>query len=387
MGPLNGIKIVELGGIGPGPMCAMLLADLGATVLRIDRTADVDLGTKRELRYSLVLRNRDAIALDLKQPAAVEMVLRLIDTADALIDPFRPGVIERLGLGPDVCLARNPRLVIGRMTGWGQTGPMAKAAGHDLNYIALSGVLHAIGREGQPPSPPLNLVGDYGGGALYLALGLVSALLEARQSGHGQVVDAAMSEGAASLATLFYGMHASGDWDARRGTNSLDSGAPYYDSYRCADAKWLSVASIEERFYVELLEKLGIDAATVPDRSDRAQWPALRKVLGARIAGRTRDDWMSVFDGSDACVAPVLDFDEAPRHPHARARGSFIEVDGIVQPAPAPRFSRTVPDTPRPPQPAHNRDVRSALRAWLPPDEVAQWQARGLLAPLAAQSL
>ena len=373
MGPLNGVKVVELGGIGPGPMAAMLLADLGATVLRIARTAEVDIGVRRELRYSLVLRNRDAISLDLKQPAAVALVLRLVEQADGLIDPFRPGVIERLGLGPEVCHARNPRVVIGRMTGWGQTGPLASSAGHDLNYIALSGVLHAIGRAGQPPTPPLNLVGDYGGGALYLAFGMVSAMLEARQSGRGQVVDAAMFEGAASLATLFYGLHAGGQWAEPRGRNYLDSGAPYYDVYACADGKWLSVAAIEDRFYAELLQRLGLDAAALPERADPANWQALHGVIADRIRLRSRDAWAEVFDGSNACVAPVLDFDEAARHPHATARGSFVDVEGVTQPAPAPRFSRSVPDRPRPPQSPRNADVQASLAAWLAPDEVTAW--------------
>lgn len=381
MGPLKGVKVIELGGIGPGPMCAMLLADLGATVLRIDRTAEADVGTKREARYSLVLRNRETIALDLKQPGAAELVLRLVDSADGLIDPFRPGVLERLGLGPQTCLARNPRLVFGRMTGWGQDGPMAPLAGHDLNYIALSGVLHAIGRQGQPPTPPLNLVGDYGGGALYLALGMLSAIIEARQSGQGQVVDAAMFEGAASLATLFFGTHAAGQWDERRGQNYLDSGAPYYDVYACADGKWLSVAAIEERFYVELLQKLDLDPAAMPDRTERSQWGALRSVLAQRIATRTRDEWAQVFKSSDACVAPVLTFGEAPQHPHAMARGSFVEVDGITQPAPAPRFSRTPPGLPTPPRAPDNADIQASLTSWLTAQEVIEWQQRGLLAP------
>jgi alpha-methylacyl-CoA racemase len=382
VGPLQGVRIVELAGIGPAPLCAMLLADLGATVLRVDRAGNADVGVARELRYSLVLRNREVVALDLKQPEAIAFVLELVGQADALVDPFRPGVIERLGLGPAVCLARNPRLVIGRMTGWGQDGPMAARAGHDLNYVALSGALHAIGRAGQPPTPPLNLVGDYGGGAMFLALGLVSAILEARRSGQGQVVDAAMYEGAASLSTLFYGIHASGQWDPRRGHNYLDSGAPYYDCYVCADGKWLSVAAIEQRFYEELLDKLGLRAAALPSRDDRAQWPALREAIGARIATRTRDAWDEVFKDSDACVAPVLDFDEAPQHPQARARQAFIEVDGVQQPAPTPRFSRTVPARPTPPRAADNADVARSLDGWLDADRIAHWRARGLLAPV-----
>ena len=382
MGPLNGIKVVELGGIGPGPMCAMLLADLGATVLRIDRTADADVGIKRALRHSLVLRNREAVSLDLKQPAAVDLVLRLVEGADALIDPFRPGVIERLGLGPTVCHARNPLLVIGRMTGWGQTGPLAQAAGHDLNYLALSGLLHAIGRAGQPPTPPLNLVADYGGGALFLALGLVSAILEARRSAQGQVVDAAMFEGAASLGTLFYGSHAAGEWDRRRGHNYLDSGAPYYDVYACADGKWLALAAIEDRFYAALIAGLGLDAASLPERKQREHWAALRAVLARRISERSRDAWEKVFEGIDACVSPVLDFDEAPHHAHALARGSFIVIDGVQQPAPAPRFSRSGLGVPRAPQSPRNEQVQESLAGWLPAAEIASWQSRGVLTPL-----
>lgn len=382
-GPLAGLRILELGGIGPGPLSAMLLADLGAEVLRIDRTGESDLGTKRPLRYSLVLRNRPAIALDLKDPAARRLLLRLARTADGPIDPFRPGVIERLGLRPEVLLEHNARIVVGRMTGWGQTGPMAKLAGHDLNYIGVAGVLNAIGRRDAPPTPPLNLVGDYGGGALYLAFGMLAALLEAKSSGRGQVVDAAMFEGAASLAMLFWGAHASGEWHHERGTNYLDSGSPWYDSYRCADDKWLAVAAIEDRFYDNFIKGLGLGlvASELPARAPEHQ-DALRQLFAARIAMRTRDDWMSVFERLDACVGPVLDFDEAPRHPHAVARGSFVEIDGVTQPAPVPRFSRTVPATPTPPAPADNRNLDHILSDWLEPGELPTWQAAGLLAPI-----
>lgn len=384
-GPLKGIRVVELTGIGPGPMCAMLLADLGASVIRIDRTAEADVGVKRELRHSLTLRNREAVSVDLKQPGASDFVLQLVEHADGLIDPFRPGVLERLGLGPDVCMARNPRLVYGRMTGWGQSGPLSARAGHDLNYIAVSGVLDAIGREGQPPTPPLNLVGDYGGGALYLAFGMVSAMLETRQSGLGQVVDAAMLEGAASLATQFHGLKAAGLWKPTRGSNYLDGGAPYYDSYRCADGKWLSVAAIEERFYREFLTALELDPALVPDRRQRALWPQLRTAIAARIATRTRDDWAALFADIDGCVAPVLDFDEAVQHPQALARGSYVEVDGVAQPAPAPRFSRTPASVPGAPRSARNEDAAASLAGWLTSDEVAHWRSRGLLSPLGEQ--
>ncbi len=380
-GPLKGIKVLELAGIGPGPMCGMLLADLGATVLRIDRTAPADVGVKRELRYSLVLRNREAISLDLKNAEAIRMVLCLSDQADALIDPFRPGVLERLGLGPETCLARNPRLVYGRITGWGQSGPMAQEAGHDLNYIAMTGVLNAIGRADQAPTPPLNLIGDYGGGAMFLALGIVSALLEARHSGLGQVVDAAMFEGAATLATHFFGIHAEGKWSGRRGCNYLDSGAPFYDTHLCADGKWLSVAPIEERFYRQFLTLLGLDMAALPDRGQTENWPVLRAHIACRIATKTRDQWCAIFSGTDACVAPVLDFDEAPQHAHAVARGAFVDIDGVTQPAPAPRFSRTPNATPGPPRSARNENPSASLAGWLTPDEVAARQSRGLLAP------
>ena len=381
MGPLRGIRVIELGGIGPGPLCAMLLADLGARVLRIDRVGESDLGTRRPLRYSLVLRNRPAVALDLKDPAAVALVRRLARDADGLIDPFRPGVLERLDLAPATLLAENPRLVVGRMTGWGQTGPMAKLAGHDLNYIRLAGVLNAVGRRDAPPTPPLNLIGDYGGGAMVLALGMLAALLEARGSGQGQVVDAAMFEGAAALAMLFWGAHASGEWHPERGTNYLDSGAPWYDSYRCADGKWLAVAAIEERFYGNFVRGLGLDPATLPARLPEHQ-EALRDIFATRIATRGRAAWMEVFGRLDACVGPVLDFDEAPRHPQAVARGSFVTLDGVTQPAPVPRFSRTPPATPTPPQAADNRALDRTLSGWLTAGEISAWQARGILTPV-----
>lgn len=313
MGPLAGVKVIELAGIGPAPMCAMLLADLGASVLRIDRPDPPELGFKRPLRYNLLLRGRRTIALDLKQPAARDLVLELVERADALIEGFRPGVTERLGLGPDDCLARNPRLIYGRVTGWGQDGPLAQAAGHDLNYIALTGALHAIGREGQPPSPPLNIVGDYAGGSLYLAIGLLAAMLEARQSGKGQVVDAAVVDGTAHLMTTFHGLLAAGIIREERGVNLMDSGAPFYDCYACADGCYVSVAPIEGRFFSELLRRLGIDPQTFPPQSDRARWPEARARLSAIFATRTRDEWCAVLEGTDACFAPVLTMQEAAR--------------------------------------------------------------------------
>ncbi len=369
MGPLSGIKIVELAGIGPGPMCAMLLADLGATVLRIDRLAPVDLGNPRPLKYNLLLRNRKAIALDLKQSASIDLVLRLVAKADALIEGFRPGVTERLGLGPDVCLQRNPRLVYGRMTGWGQTGPLAAAAGHDLNYIALTGALHSIGRRGQLPSPPLNIVGDYAGGSLYLAMGLLAGIMEARQSGAGQVVDAAIVDGTASLMTSVFGLHAAGLFDLERGTNTSDSGAYFYDVYACADGGLVSVGAIEGRFHAELLRLMEIDPAEIGPQRDRNNWDKARAVLAAKFKTRNREAWCKLLEGTDACFAPVLNLAEAPAHPHFRQRDTFITVDGVVQPAVMPRFSRTIPDSPTAPE---EPNARAALSGWVADDEIAR---------------
>jgi alpha-methylacyl-CoA racemase len=379
VGPLAGIKVVELAGIGPGPMCAMLLADLGATVLRIDRPEPSDLGIPRPLRYDLLLRGRRSLALDLKRPEGKALALRLIERADALIEGFRPGVTERLGLGPDDCLARNPRLVYGRVTGWGQEGPLAHAAGHDINYIALVGALHAFGRRGQPPTPPLNLLGDFAGGALYLALGLVCGILEVQRSGEGQVVDAAMVDGTASLMTAFHGMVAAGLGRHQRGTNFNDTGAHFYEAYECADGRWISVAAIEGKFYAELLRRLDIDPATMPPQMDRERWPEAKTRLTALFKTRTREEWCSLLEGTDACFAPVLTTDEAPLHPHLAARGTYVEIDGIVQPAPAPRFSRSNLDLPIPPQPNGLDEAEAALAAWLEPVEIKALRAAGTL--------
>ena len=335
-GPLKGLRILEFAGIGPGPFCAMILADLGAEVIRLDRK-DGPPGAREDF----TLRGRRSVALDLKSPAAIEAVLRLVEGADALIEGFRPGVMERLGLGPEVCRARNQRLVYGRMTGWGQDGPLAQSAGHDMNYIALTGALWAIGRPGERPVPPLNLVGDYGGGGMVLAMGLLAALLEAKGSGQGQVVDAAMVDGAALLMAPIYAMKARGRWRNERGVNMLDGASPWYDTYECADGRWLSVGPIEPQFFAILCETLGLDAKRFPDRMSPATWPALKAELTAIFLTRTRDDWAAVFAGTDACVAPILDMDEAPSHPHNAARGTFLNRDGVVQPGPAPRFSRT----------------------------------------------
>ena len=348
-GPLAGIKVVEIAGIGPGPFCAMMLSDMGAEVLRVDRTAKADIGFAGDPRKSLLNRGRRSVAIDLKHPAAIAAVKRLVAGADALIEGFRPGVMERLGLGPDECLAVNPRLVYGRMTGWGQDGPMAHAAGHDLNYIGLSGVLHAIGRRGGPPVPPLNLVGDFGGGGMYLAFGLLCALLEAARSGRGQVVDAAMVDGSASLATAIFGLRALGAWSEERGDNVLDSGAPWYDVYETKDGKYVAIGSLEKRFYGELMRLTGLADDNLPKQWDRTQWPELRSRLAATFKSKTREEWRAIMEGSDVCFAPVLSYSEALQHPHNRARGTFVEVDGIEQPAPAPRFSRTPAAIQRPP--------------------------------------
>jgi alpha-methylacyl-CoA racemase len=347
MGPLAGLRVVELASIGPGPMCAMLLADLGADVVRVDRLEPSGLGVPTAPRFDVNARSRRSVALDLKSPAGRDAVLRLVDRADVLIEGFRPGVAERLGLGPDDCAARNPGLVYGRMTGFGQQGPLAPAAGHDLNYIALTGALHAIGPAGGKPVPPLNLVGDYGGGALYLAFGLLAALFERQRSGRGQVVDAAMVDGAASLMSIFHGLQAAGTWGEPRGQNLLDGGAPFYDTYETADGGHLAVGALEPKFFAEFARRLGLDERFVKRQYDRRLWPEMREAIAAVLRTKTRDAWCAELEGSDACVAPVLSMAEAPRHPHAQARGSYVTLDGVVQPAPAPRFSRTPAAEPR----------------------------------------
>jgi alpha-methylacyl-CoA racemase len=346
-GPLAGIKVIEMVGLGPCPFAAMMLADMGAEVIRIDRKtrpgADNPfpmLGTK----FDIMARGRRSLALDLKHPDARELVLKLVEQSDILIEGFRPGVMERLGLGPDACHARQPRLVFGRVTGWGQHGPLAQAAGHDLTYIALSGMLHAMGRAGSPPAPPLNLIGDFGAGGMMLAFGVVCAALEARASGKGQVVDAAMTDGTALLGAMTYGLRAFGSWNGQREANMLDGGAPFYDTYACQDGKFLAVAAIEPQFYAQLLALCG---ATDPDfrkQWSQRDWPDLKAKFAALFATRTRDAWCELLEGSDACVAPVLDMAEAPLHPHNQARAAFVEIDGVIHPAPAPRFSRTAPE-------------------------------------------
>ncbi|TAL91309.1 MAG: CoA transferase [Rhodanobacter sp.] len=381
MGPLHGVKIIEIAGLGPAPMGAMLLADLGAEVVRIERKPSVNGQPTADLfdpKIDILNRSRRVVALDLKKPQAIAAALRLIAGADVLVEGFRPGVMERLGLGPEVCLAGNPRLVYARMTGWGQTGTLANAAGHDINYLSLSGALHAIGEPGRKPVVPLNLVADCGGGAMLLAVGVLAALVEARSSGHGQVVDAAMSDGSAVLMSMMYTLKAMGQWTQERGSNLIDGGAHFYDTYRCRDGKWLAVGAIEPQFYALLLEKACIANPTFGAQWDRQQWPALKEELVAVFATKTRDEWCALLEGSDACVTPVLDMDEAPSHPHNRSRNTFIEVDGITQPAPAPRFSRSILDAPKAPTPG--ADGGPVLCDWgFSTDEIAALRADGAL--------
>ena len=379
MGPLKGVKIVEMAGIGPAPFCGMLLADLGADVIRVDRLAAADLGFTVDKRYDLLNRSKRAISIDLKAPAGIAIVKRLVVKADLLIEGFRPGVMERLGLGPDVCHAVNPRLVFGRMTGFGQDGPMKSLAGHDINYIAMAGALSAIGHKGGPPVPPLNLVGDFGGGALYLAMGVLAGLLEARVSGKGQVVDAAMVDGTASLMTMVFGYRQSGMWQNQRGVNPVDGGAPYYTVYETRDGKYVAVGAIEKRFYAELVKRLGVTMADLPGQDDRSRWDELKARLAAVFITRTRDEWATIFADGDGCVSPVLDLVECTQHPAARARNMFVESDGVVEPAPAPRFSRTpgaIRNAPVDPR----ADTHDALLAWgYPSDEIEALAASGVI--------
>ncbi|MGH6815521.1 MAG: CaiB/BaiF CoA transferase family protein [Hyphomicrobiaceae bacterium] len=380
MGPLHGIRVIEIAAIGPVPFAAMLLADMGAETIRIDRPHDADLGLPgREPRFNVLHRGRRSAAVDLKAPMGRGVVLRLIERADILIEGFRPGVMERLGLGPGPCLERNPRLVYGRMTGYGQDGPMASRAGHDIDYIALAGVLHGIGRAGEKPVPPLNLIGDFGGGGMMLAFGVLAALIEARNSGKGQAVDAAMVDGAAYLMAMFYGLHAQGYWRDIRGGNVLDGAAPWYDTYPTKDGKYVAVGAIEERFYAELLARLGLDDTGLPAQHDRQGWPRLRQRFAEVFAGKTRAEWEAVFAGSDACVAPVLSLAETAHHPHNVARGLIVERDGVPQPAPALRFDRTPAAAGHAPH-AAGADTESVLADWgFMPDEIAALKAAGAI--------
>ena len=377
-GPLAGLRVIELASMGPGPFCAMLLADLGADVIRVDRAHGASLpGPNFDFRVELLNRGRTSVAVDLKHPEGRDVVLDLVERADVLIEGYRAGVTERLGVGPDDCFARNPRLVYGRMTGYGQDGPLSGAVGHDINYVAQSGMLSLIGRKGHPPTPPLSLVGDFGGGGMVLALGIVSAVLEARSSGQGQVVDASMTDGAALLGTAFYGFRQTGGWTGARGTNLVDSGAPHYDAYETADGKYLAVGAIEPKFYAELLDLLELDPTALPAQDDRSRWPELKRVIADRILTRTRDDWMTANAGRSTCVSPVLDTDEAPYDAHNVARGTFTEVEGIVQPAPAPKFSRTSTAVRRPP-PLPGEHTLEKLVDWgVPESQVTLWEKSG----------
>ena len=361
MGPLKGVKVLEIAGIGPGPFCAMMLADMGADVIRIDRKSQAGRpGTTvgANPRHDALNRGRRSLALDLKKPEAIETILKMCESADVITEGFRPGVMERLGLGPEAVHARNPKMVYGRMTGWGQDGPYAKVAGHDINYIALSGVLHALGREGDKPVPPMNLVGDFGGGGMFLAFGIVSALFEAQKSGQGQVVDAAMVDGAAALMTPMYGLQHMGRWDGdTRGVNLLDTGAHFYEVYETSDGKFISIGSIEPQFYAILLEKSGVNADDFADQMNRDKWRGYKEVLTEVFKQKTRDEWCEIMEYTDICFAPVLSMNEAHEHPHNAERGTFIEIEGMRQPGPAPRFSRTAPEVARPsPIPGEHSD-------------------------------
>jgi alpha-methylacyl-CoA racemase len=378
-GPLSGVRIVEFAGIGPAPFAGMMLADAGADIVRIDRHDKATYPPQEKPHLDLMNRGRRSVAVDLKNSDGVELALRLIDQADGLMEGFRPGVAERLGLGPDVCLKRNPRLVYGRMTGWGQTGPLSTTAGHDIDYISVAGALEAIGRAGQPPLPPLNLIGDFGGGGMLLAFGMVSALLSAQKTGEGQVIDAAMVDGAAALMTMIHTFRAMGIWKDVRGTNLLDTGAHFYEVYETSDGKFMSVGAIEPQFYAELIRLLGLDSDDLPDQNDKTQWPTLKERFAALFLTKTRDQWQAIFDGSDACVSPVLSIPEAAKHPHNQYRGTFTEVAGVVQPGPAPRFGGT-PSSIRRPPPNPGQHGDEALVDWgIEPEEIAKMRSAGAI--------
>jgi alpha-methylacyl-CoA racemase len=380
MGPLSGVKIVELAGIGPGPFAGMLLSDMGADIVRVDRAQQVNPATFDRPNLEPLYRGRRSIGVDLKNPEGVELVLRLVEQADALIEGYRPGVTERLGLGPDACLVRNPKLVYGRMTGWGQDGPMAQAAGHDINYIGLAGALAHFGREGGKPTPPINLVGDFGGGGMFMAFGVVCGILEARGSGQGQVLDVAMVDGSAILMTMMWGLKQIGFWNEELGVNVLDTGAPFYDTYETADGKFVALGSLEPQFYAELMQRLGLADDGLPAQMDRTGWDTLRERFTKMFKSKTRDEWDDILRGSDACYAPVLTMSEAADDEHIRARRTIIERDGVQQPAPAPRFSRTEPAVQRSaPWPGQHTD--EALRDWgLADSDVAKLREAGAIA-------
>jgi alpha-methylacyl-CoA racemase len=373
MGPLAGVKVLEIAALGPAPFAAMMLSDMGAEVLRIDRTERVD-GSEHSAPPPLdfLARGRRSVGLDLKSPEGVELLLKLVESADVILEGFRPGVMERLGAGPEACLARNPQVIFGRMTGWGQEGPLAQVAGHDINYIALAGALEPIGRRGEKPLPPLNLVGDFGGGGMLLAYGIACALIERTRSGKGQVVDAAMVDGAATLMTFFHAAQQAGWWKPERGTNLLDGGAHFYDTYETSDGKYISIGALESKFYAELIEKLGLASEELPDQMDRSRWEEQKERFGELIKTKTRDAWCEILEGTDACFAPVLSLDEASEHPHLRERGTFVEVAGALQPGPAPRFSRTPCQISSPP-PHAGQHTDEALADWgIPAAEIAR---------------
>ncbi len=380
-GPLTGFKVVEMAGIGPAPMCAMMLSDMGAEVIRVDRVQDAGLGIAMQPEFSFLTRGRPSIAMDLKNPEAIAALLELIASADVLLEGFRPGVMERLGLGPGLCLERNPRLVYARVTGWGQQGPLSASAGHDINYIALSGALHAIGRSNdEPPAIPLNLVGDFGGGTMFILTGILAALLECKNSGKGQVVDAGMVDGALSLMTSIYGMKAAGIQSDRRAENILDSGSHFYNVYETSDGKYVSIGSIEKKFYEELIETLGLQDAGLPKQMDRSQWPAMREKFAAIFRTKTRDQWCAIMENTDICFAPVLTLEEAPRYHHNEERNAFVEVGGQLHPAPAPRFSRT-PSSIKGPAPRPGANTEAALAAWgIDRDRIARLREAGAIA-------
>jgi alpha-methylacyl-CoA racemase len=378
-GPLNGFRVVEMGGIGPAPFAGALLGDLGAEILRIDRIARPGAEPDLPPRFDFYNRNKRSVAFDLKQPQAVAAVLNLVAKADALIEGFRPGVMERLGLGPEICHAINPRLVYARMTGWGQQGPMAQEAGHDINYLALTGALHCLGDADRPPPPPLNLVADLGGGALYLVVGLLAAAMEARRSDQGQTIDVAMIDGVTHLMSAFQAFRQQGSWTTRRGHNIVDGGAPFYRSYATKDGRFVAVGAIEPHFYANLVKVMGMDGENLPDQNDRAGWPIMRKRFANIFATRTRDEWVAAAAGRDACLAPVLTIDEAPEHPQMQARDVYTMFDGLRHPSPAPRFSRTPSELYRP-TPAPGRDSRQALADWgIPPEQVTALEAAGAM--------
>ena len=379
-GPLTGLKVIELAGIGPAPMAAMMLSDMGAEVIRVDRLTASGLGIPMPKKFNFLGRGRKSIAIDLKNPEGIAALLELIDQADIVIEGFRPGVMERLGMGPDVCLERNPKLVYGRVTGWGQEGPLSKCAGHDLNYIALSGALHAIGRSNdEPPTPPLNLVGDFGGGTMFIVVGILAALHEVKNSGKGQVVDAGMVDGALSLMTSIYGMHAGGNQSDERGSNILDSGAHFYNTYETRDGKYVSIGSIETKFYAILLDKIGLDPDSLPPQMERESWPAMKEKFKEIFLTKTRDEWCALMENTDICFAPVLSLGEAAEYSHNKERGSFVEVEGVMHPAPAPRFSAT-PSSIKSSTPATGIHTDEVLADWgISADKVAALKSSGAI--------